>query len=84
MIKRNIWLIGVLTSVLISLETFGNEKPATSKALTIATIPYSLEVGAQAGETKINNNELSLTAFKGSDLFTETDGASPTDTAPRV
>lgn len=84
MIKRSIWLIGVLVSTLISWKTLGSEKPSADKALTVTTIPYSLEVGSQAGEAKINNNELSLTAFKGSDLFTETDGASPTDTAPRV
>lgn len=83
-IKRNIWFVCVLPAALISLVAIGSEKAVVQKALSIPTIPYPLEAGTQPGDVNIKNNTLTLTAFKGSDLFTETDGTSPTDTAPRV
>jgi len=82
--KRNIWFICVLPVAFVSLVAIGNEKAAAQKTLAISAIPYPLEAGTQAGDINIHNNTLTLTAFKGSDLFTETDGSSPTDTAPRV
>jgi uncharacterized protein len=84
MIKRSIWPICVLVSTLTSIESLAIEHSSNGKALTIATIPYFLDQGSQAGETKLINNTLSLTAFKGSDLFVGTDGTSLADTAPRV
>lgn len=83
-VKRNIWFISVLPLAFISLVVIGNEKANTQKPLSISTIPYSLEAGTQTGDAKINNNVLSLTSFKGSDLFVGTDGTSLADTAPRL
>ncbi|RYY04692.1 MAG: DUF1349 domain-containing protein [Gammaproteobacteria bacterium] len=57
---------------------------AEGKNLKVDSIPYTLETGAQAGEAKIINNMLSLTAFKGSDLFVGTDATKLADTALRV
>ena len=83
-IKRNIWFICVLPTAFISLVAIGNEKALVQKPLSIATIPYSLAIGSQAGEAKTINNTLSLTAFKGSDLFVGTDATALADSAPRV
>lgn len=57
---------------------------AEGKNLKIDVIPYLLETGSQAGEAKVTNNTLSLTAPKGSDLFVGTDATSLVNTAPRV
>ena len=83
-IKRNIWLVSILSLAFTGITALASEKAIAQKTLTISTIPYPLEAGTQPGDASIKNNTLTLTSFKGSDLFTETDGGSPTDTAPRV
>lgn len=82
--KRNIWFVCVLPTAFISLVAMGNEKDAAKKPLTISTIPYALEIGSQASEAKVINNALSLSAFKGSDLFVGTDASALADSAARV
>ncbi len=74
--------IGALVTALISMNTSADDKPTVK--LAINTIPYTLELGNQTNETKTANNVLSLTAFKGSDLFVGTDASNLADTAPRV
>ena len=84
MIKPSMWLMAALASTLASTQTFAGEQAAAAKTLNLVAIPYSLEVGSQPNETKIISNTLSLTAFKGSDLFVGTDASALADTAPRV
>ena len=83
-IKRNIWYIFVLPASFISLVAIGNEKAVAPKNLSIPAIPYSLETGVQPGDVNFKNNTLTITAPKGADIFTETDGGSPSDSVPRV
>lgn len=85
MIKRTFSLttafaIAVLTTALTSINTWATDGPK----LSISAIPYSLELGSQPNEAKTVNNVLSLSAFKGSDLFVGTDASNLADTAPRV
>lgn len=83
-IKRNIWYICVFPVAFISLVAIGNEKATAQKNLSIPTIPYSLETGVQPGDVNFKTNTLTITAPKGADIFTETDGGSPSDSVPRV
>lgn len=83
MIKPNIWFACVLASTFTCMHTLAGDT-AARKTFSISAIPYTLEQGSQAGETKTSSSTLSLTAFKGSDLFVGTDASSLADTAPRV
>ncbi len=85
MIRRNSLLptaliTAALATALISMTAIAADKPK----LAISTIPHSLELGSQPNEAKTTNNVLSLSAFKGSDLFVGTDASNLADTAPRV
>lgn len=82
--KQITWFICVLATAFIGLGIIISDKLSTDKNKTISTIPYKLEAHPELGDFAITNNILTLTALKGTDLFTEADGLTTTDNTPRV
>jgi regulation of enolase protein 1 (concanavalin A-like superfamily) len=57
---------------------------AAEQAATLKAIPLALESQLEKGRVAIKDEQIALTALKGTDLFTDAIGGSRADNAPRI
>ena len=82
--RYGVLAITALVACTLNTNLIAAETNTLPKKPTIAAIPYALESQANMGNVVLLDDKLSLTANKGTDLYTKPDGSSTIDTAPRM
>jgi regulation of enolase protein 1 (concanavalin A-like superfamily) len=81
--SSNLFLGACLLSV-SSFSAYSAQDSKTEKPITVKSIPYEMRIDNQLGEVKVSNEQIEITALKGTDLFSDTTGAKNTDNTPRL
>ncbi len=83
MIKRRSF-ISAFAFALASTSFSSLASDTASPSPSVSAIPYSLVTKAGSSSVNVNKTDISITAIKGTDLYTSADGKKSADNAPRI
>jgi uncharacterized protein len=73
-----------LSACLLSIPSFAADESIFIKPSAIKAVPYEMRMNNQLGDVKVSGEKITITARKGSDLFTDTTGTKNADNTPRL
>lgn len=79
--KRVVSMYKMVSVLFLCLSAQAKERSENFGSLDI---PYALNTGSYTSDINVSKNEVTILAKKGTDLYTNADGSSSNDSAPRI